>query len=291
MRRDTGDHRGDAAERPAGPPTSRAIAQGEGWCVSEYTCRSGPWDRPYEERHEHVTIAAVIGGSFQYRSDAGDALLYPGSFLLGNAGTGFECGHEHSTGDRCISFHFAPAFFGEIAAEVTGSHRFRFPTAMLPAIRELTLPVVEIETMAKGQSRMAVDELATGLAETVLASLGGTGGRSAAPSAKDQRRISTVLRHIEDHAEEPLSLAGLADVAAMSKYHFLRTFRRTVGITPYEFLLGTRMRRAAIRLCTTRIPVATIAFDAGFGDLSTFNGRFRDVFGVPPRDYRSRNPN
>jgi len=48
------------------------------------------------------------------------------------------------------------------------------------------------------------------------------------------------------------------------------------------------MRRAAVTLCTTRIPIGTVAFDAGFGDLSTFNGRFRDVFGMPPREYRLR---
>lgn len=74
----------------------------------------------------------------------------------------------------------------------------------------------------------------------------------------------------------------------MSKYHFLRTFRRVVGVTPYKFLLGIRLRRAAIRLRTTPAPVSTVAFEVGFGDLSTFNARFRDVFGASPRAYRTR---
>jgi AraC-like DNA-binding protein len=72
----------------------------------------------------------------------------------------------------------------------------------------------------------------------------------------------------------------------MSKYHFLRTFRRTVGVTPYQFLLGVRMRRAAVQLRTTPTAVATIAYDAGFGDLSTFNARFRAQFGVSPGRFR-----
>jgi AraC-like DNA-binding protein len=72
----------------------------------------------------------------------------------------------------------------------------------------------------------------------------------------------------------------------MSKYHFLRTFRRIAGVTPYEFLLGVRLRRAALALATTPTAVTAIALDAGFGDLSTFHGRFREVFGTTPAAYR-----
>jgi AraC family transcriptional regulator len=72
----------------------------------------------------------------------------------------------------------------------------------------------------------------------------------------------------------------------MSKYHFLRIFRRTVGITPHQFVLDIRMRRAAIKLCTTPALIADVAFDTGFGDLSTFNGRLRQIFGMNPGRFR-----
>ena len=299
MRDTSRDRLDNPADRPAGPPAARAIAAGEGWHVGEVICRLGPHDRPFEERHENVTIAAVVEGSFQYRSDAGTALLYPGAVLLGNAESSFECGHEHGTGDRCIAFQFAPEFFAEIAAAVTGSHRFRFPAAMVPAIRDLPVPFIELEAMASGGGRaargggpaarsrpIAMDEMAVRLAEIVLGAVADSGRSGSAPSARDQRRISHSLRYIEEHALRPLGLGELAGVACMSKYHFLRTFRRIVGVTPYRFLLGVRMRRAALMLRTTPDPVAAIAFDAGFGDLSTFNGRFRDLFGVSPGEFR-----
>ncbi|MGH7003692.1 MAG: helix-turn-helix domain-containing protein, partial [Alphaproteobacteria bacterium] len=206
----------------------------------------------------------------------------PGAFLLGNAGTCFECGHEHATGDRCIAFQFAPAYFEEIAASAAGAYRFRFPTAMLPAVPALALPAVEAAIRTLSASRAALDELAVWVAERVLRALSGSSGAGTSPSARDARRVSRALRHIEENAERPLDLDALAAVACMSKYHFLRTFRRVVGVTPYNFLLGLRLRRAAIRLGTTSAPVAAIAYDAGFGDLSTFNGRFRDTFGAAP---------
>src|SRR5690349_21034019 len=90
----------------AGRLVTRYIASGEGWSISDNICTFGPENQPFEERHEQVAISAVVEGSFHYRTTAGTALLYPGAFLLGNAGACYECGHAHGRGDRCIAFRF-----------------------------------------------------------------------------------------------------------------------------------------------------------------------------------------
>jgi AraC family transcriptional regulator len=267
-------------------PDVRMLARGEGWSVAEYVCHAGPSDRPFEERHGEVAIAGVVEGSFQYRSRTGSALLYPGSFLLGNAGDCFECRHEHGIGDRCIALSFAPALFEEIAATAAGSARFRFSAPILPAKRSLSAPAVQMQELC--EEPVAAAEWAIGIAANVLRAHAGASARAGSISSRDERRISAVLRHIDAHADAPLDLDVLAAVAFMSKYHFLRTFRRVVGMTPYAFLIDVRLRRAALMLVTTRAPIASIAFAAGFGDLSTFNGRFREVFGTTPGAYRAR---
>jgi AraC-like DNA-binding protein len=68
----------------------------------------------------------------------------------------------------------------------------------------------------------------------------------------------------------------------------LRIFRQVAGMTPYQFLLKTRLHRAAVRLRTSEAAISTIAFDAGFNDLSTFNRRFRREIGETPGVYRAR---
>jgi AraC family transcriptional regulator len=83
-------------------------------------------------------------------------------------------------------------------------------------------------------------------------------------------------------------LASFARDAAMSPYHFLRVFRDVVGMTPHQFVLRTRMHRAAVRLRRSDDPVSGIAFDAGFNDLSTFNRRFRRIVGITPTAFRAR---
>jgi AraC-like DNA-binding protein len=250
------------------------------------TCHLGPQDRPFEERFGWATIAAVLDGTFQCRTADGRALLYPGALLLGNSGAWCECAHDHGTGDRCVAFYFDGALFEEIAATIAGSHRFRFRTAMLPPRPEHARPVLESALNAMGRGLVAADELAIMLAEIVIRASSGNTTRISSPTAREERRITDVLRFIEARSHEPLSLPDLAAVARMSKYHFLRTFRRAAGITPHQFLLDVRIRRAAMQLRTTATPISAIAFDTGWGDLSTFHPRFRSVFGMNPRRLR-----
>ena len=72
----------------------------------------------------------------------------------------------------------------------------------------------------------------------------------------------------------------------MSSYHFLRTFRQVTGMTPHQYVLHTRLVRAARRLRASAEPVSMIAFEAGFNDLATFNRRFRRLIGVTPSIFR-----
>jgi AraC-like DNA-binding protein len=85
-------------------------------------------------------------------------------------------------------------------------------------------------------------------------------------------------------------LQQLAAEVAMSPYHFLRTFRAVAGMAPHQFLLHTRLQRAAVRLRCSGDPICTIALEAGFSDLSTFNRRFRRLLGASPGAYRAARP-
>jgi len=58
-------------------------------------------------------------------------------------------------------------------------------------------------------------------------------------------------------------------------------------MTPHQYVLRTRLHRAALRLQRTREPVSSIALEAGFEDLSTFNRRFRLIMGKTPSAYRA----
>ena len=266
---------------------SRLLASGSGWRVADAVCSYGPHDRPYEEQHGAVCIAAVTAGTFRYRSTLGSAVLAPGALLLGNDRHCFECGHEHGVGDRCLSFQFTPEFLQGVVAAVPGARRLAFTVPRLPPHPAL-LPIVAAAEAAREDGDAAeFEELAVRLAGAVSAALAETKRSSRAPSRRDEKRIAAALHRIEAQADEPLSLSDLAGAAAMSPYHFLRTFRAVVGMTPHQYVLHTRMHRAAVRLRRTSDSISAIAFAAGFGDLSTFNRRFRRIVGMSPSAYRA----
>jgi AraC-like DNA-binding protein len=267
--------------------TSHLLATGLGWCVQDVVCTAGPRDHPFEEQHNTFSIAAVMEGSFQYRTSRGAAVLAPGALLLGNHGHCYECGHEHGVGDRCLAFHFTPESLEEIVAAVPGARRLAFPVPCLPPLPSL-IPIIAAAEAARDAGDAAeLEDLALQLAGRVCATLAGTARTTGRVSGRDERRITAALRRIEVLAHEPLSLADLSREAAMSPYHFLRTFRAVVGMTPHQYVLRTRLHRAAVQLRRSNEGVSSIALANGFNDLSTFNRRFRQLTGRSPTAYRA----
>jgi AraC family transcriptional regulator len=282
---------GTAAKRP----TSRILARGEGWSVSDIICTFGPTDRRFEEQHSQVLVALVIAGSFQYRTPdrarAGE-LMTPGSLLLGNAGQCFECGHEHGTGDRCLSFSYAPEYFEMIAPQPGAERAFR--TSRVPYLRALSPLVAQMCARLAADSGpthdltsgMSWEELSIQLAALAarLANGAPRNFRDAMPSAV--ARVTRAVRMIEESPESELTVRRLAREAGLSPYHFLRCFEQLTGVTPHQYLLRTRLRKAAMRLATEPAKVLDIALDCGFGDVSNFNRAFRREFGTRPQVFR-----
>jgi AraC-like DNA-binding protein len=254
--------------------------------VDDVVCRSGPGDRPFEERHEVACIALVTSGFFQYRTRQGQALLAPGALLLGNAGACFECGHDHSNGDRCLSFHVTPQFQEAVAAAIPGVRKVGFQHAALPPLPQLARLAAEAEAAREEEDAAALEEIAVRLTGAVSMQLAHRQPSLASPTARDARRVAEALRQIEERADERLSLAQLALSVRTSACHFLRMFRQIVGMTPHQYVLRTRLQRAALRLRQGKEPVLAIALEAGFEDLSTFNRRFRKVMGTTPSMWR-----
>lgn len=260
-------------------PVSRVLGRGEGWSVRDVVCTAGPRDKPFEEQHTAVSIAIVLGGTFQYRTTTGREMMTPGSLLLGNAGECFECGHEHGVGDRCVAFAFSREYFDGIA----GERRFR--VARVPALRGLSPMVARAGAAVSGQS-VSWEELAVEVAGNAVRMANAADRSTADLRPSTAARVTRAVRLMEENREGELTLERLAREARLSPYHFLRTFEAVTGVTPHQYERRMRLRDAATRIERTRDKVLDIAFDCGFGDVSNFNRAFRAEFGASPRRYR-----
>jgi AraC family transcriptional regulator len=72
----------------------------------------------------------------------------------------------------------------------------------------------------------------------------------------------------------------------LSPFHFLRLFAKVLGVTPHQYLIRSRLRRAAQLLADESRSVTDVAFDAGFADVSNFVRTFHRAAGVSPRRFR-----
>jgi AraC family transcriptional regulator len=145
-----------------------------------------------------------------------------------------------------------------------------------------------VEIARDERDTFALEEASIRLAGAVLTTLSDHPVTAAEATPRDEKRVTDAVRQIEKEAHAPQSLANLARIAGLTAYHFVRVFKRVTGLTPYQYVLHTRLHRAAVRLREPDASILSIAYEAGFSDLSTFNRRFRITMGCAPSAFRAR---
>jgi AraC family transcriptional regulator len=99
-------------------------------------------------------------------------------------------------------------------------------------------------------------------------------------------REKKVAQYIDEHLSEDISLATLAEVAKLSPYHFVRSFKQSFGLPPHRYLSRLRMEQAKSLLANPGMSVTQIGFRLGFSEASSFTTTFRKHAGLTPTAYR-----
>ncbi len=105
-------------------------------------------------------------------------------------------------------------------------------------------------------------------------------------SAISPLSLARVFEFIEANLGSALGLSDLAEVAALSRFHFSRAFKATTGETPYQFVLRRRLERAKTLLATTNLSLDEIAPSVGFHDAAHLQKAFKAREGVSLRTFR-----
>ena len=109
------------------------------------------------------------------------------------------------------------------------------------------------------------------------------------PSQSHQKhmdKLKTILKYVEEHYNEPLSIEDMANLIHYSKSHFMKFFKTHMNMGFTQYLNHYRMSMAAKLLVSTDDSVLTIAVSSGFDNLSYFNRLFKREFHMTPREYR-----
>jgi AraC family transcriptional regulator len=187
-----------------------------------------------------------------------------------------------------------PQLLTRVAAEALelNPDRVALPPAYAlshPAIRAPVL-ALDAELRAGGPGgRLLAESLGNVLAVHLLRHFAAPGPAGAHPGGVLSRhKLRAVVDYIHAHLDAELSLDHLAAVAHMSPYHFARLFKNSTGLPPHQYVIARRVERAKELLRDReRLPLAEVAFEAGFSSQSHFTRHFRRLVGVTPGQFQS----
>jgi AraC-like DNA-binding protein len=109
-----------------------------------------------------------------------------------------------------------------------------------------------------------------------------------APVAADTyRRLCRARQLIDDCYDLPLDLKQISSEACLSRFHFLRLFRRAFNKTPHQYLTQRRIEKAKELLSSSGLTVTDVCFEVGFESLGSFSSLFHKHVGHPPIGYRA----
>ena len=190
-----------------------------------------------------------------------------------------------------LVMRFAPAFLLHVAEE----NRLNTDTVELrasldrrdDAVKHIGLAMLaEMEAGGAG-GRVYGDSLATALATHLLRNHG-----TSPQAVADQRgglptsTLRRVIDFVNDNLSMDLGLSEMAGVANLSRYHFSRQFKRSTGLSPHQYVIGRRVKRARELLSGTDLSVGDVASAVGFTHQSHLARHVRRHFGVPPSSLR-----
>ena len=156
-----------------------------------------------------------------------------------------------------------------------------------PVIQQLALALkLEIQTGCMS-GRLYGELLGTALAARLVQSYAVSKPEFKA-NGLPQSQLARVIDYMKANLTQDLSILDLATLTSMSESHFSRSFKQSVGISPYQYLMQQRVEQAKELLEKQSIAISTIALNCGFANQTHLTKVFRQMTGITPKAYQKR---
>jgi len=189
-----------------------------------------------------------------------------------------------------------PAVFrraaNEVGTEPEGLEVLNSVAVRDPFLERTGMALLEELVSGGPADRLYAESLAQVLAVHLLrrySSLGRRASRKLDPERTgrlSEASLRSVTDYVGDNLSEDLLLSEIAAVANLSPHHFARSFKRSTGLSPHQYVLHRRVERAKELLKSTDLPVGIVARRVGFASPSHFSQQFKRIVGAPPSALR-----
>ena len=250
------------------------------------------------------SIRAVYNGYQLYEVENREHEIGQDKFLVVNEGEGFEHSVDQESEAEGIIVAFNPHFLEHYLYAINHS-----PEELLDKPFERTYASLyfynnsyEMSQLLDGYLKTLISDIKSGtkdplyfqqLFHNILDELVGIEQslherisklKALKKSTRDElyRRLSTGKDFIDAHLHESLSIERIAQVCCLSPFHFLRSFSRLYQITPYQYILMERLKKARFLIDNSGSDIGQIIESTGFENKRTFQRAFQKVYGITP---------
>lgn len=226
-------------------------------------------------------LLVMLTGSLAYQTRHSRGIARAGQVLL------LDCNapHAYAAQGKCsfTFLHFSGAqskeLYEEIERSVGNLIPMRDPNTLHEAIGEMLSAMRHDRRMNEGETSALIYTMLMKLLEQSGASGAGVIGNP---------MVDRAIDYIQSHLSEKLSVEEIAASAGYSTSYFSHMFTEETGMSPYQFVVKSRVEQAQQLLKTTRQTVQEISFQCGFNSAANFCYTFRRIVKVSPHEYRKR---
>ncbi len=233
--------------------------------------------------HDYYVIGFIENGQRYLLCNNKEYIINPGDITIFNPRDIHTCEQvDGKTLDyRCINIQ--SDIMLRTVFEITGRKYLpHFTQAVLyhseiaTSLRELHLMILNKETDFKKEELflLLIEQLIREYSDTILA-------QNVIETAPE---IKAACDYLESNYAKTITLDDLSSLVGLSKYHFLRSFTKQNGISPYSYLETIRISNAK-KLLEKGIRPIEVAFQTGFNDQSHFTNFFKKLIGLTPKQY------
>lgn len=245
-------------------------------------------------------IIFTRSGYYSYHASHDTVEVDARKIVLANEGSEHQVTHGEVR-DRCTIFLFRPDLLREMeqacwtsssGVPLSPGDTIHFPSMTLHATTTLDYLHFQISRERSWPADLLrTDVLLLEFLERIFHLLYSGNVRNAPLKVCDSRKMhlenmERAKEYIFRNLENDLSLNEIARNSFMSEFHFSRQFKAFTGRSPYQYLMGIRLKHAALLLRETRLPVTEICFESGFRSIPHFISTFGRHFKTSPSRFR-----
>lgn len=237
--------------------------------------------------HEEFCIGVIEEGAQSFYRTGGLHVAPQGDIILVNADEIHTGSSAVASGWRYRAIYPTPEMLAEVDQQVFVGRQGAswFPNAVVHDIG-LAKQLCLLFDLLEQQENTLLKESMYLSTLTLLMTRHGQFRRYLTDFPESYQKILMVKDLLASVPEKNYSLTELANSVGLSSWHFLRQFKKYVGLPPHSWLVQARLQKAKLML-KDESSISSVAFACGFSDQSHFNRHFKRAMGVTPAQYIS----